>query len=83
MLEERIVHDFAATQQCAGAWPPVTIAFGCAWLDLRAGTCTIYLASDAPEVLVHERAHCAGYDHFGESTARDFLVAFRAWAAGR
>ena len=83
VLQERIVHDFSMTQQCAGALFPITVSFGCALISFVNGTCTIYLASDAPEVLVHERAHCAGYDHVGASSARDAWVAFKAWMALR
>jgi len=36
---------------------------GCAYIDFDKRTCRIYIASDDPAVLQHERDHCIGYDH--------------------
>lgn len=80
-LEERIVYGFWATQQCAGTVPPVTIAYGCAWLDFARRTCTIFLASESAssDTLLHERQHCRGFDHHGSTAIADRWALWRAW----
>ncbi len=43
---------------------------GCAIIDLMAKTCVIWLDNDFPVdgAEIHERKHCAGYDHPGGKT---------------
>lgn len=67
-LEERITYADVETVQ---RWcnMPASIrgrAFNCAVISFRHGLCMIYLSSNDPEALRHERAHCAGYNHVGE-----------------
>ena len=48
----------------------------CAEFDLSAGKCTIWYSADFPPsklIVEHERLHCRGYDHIGESTMAQFL----------
>lgn len=47
------------------------------------GTCNIYLVTADPDVLAHERMHCLGYDHPGESTLRDAWAAYKRSLAVR
>ena len=56
----------------AGTIPPACTAYAagipsCAVANFRTGVCTIYLTTDDPAVLEHERWHCRGYDHVGEA----------------
>jgi hypothetical protein len=46
-------------------WQRVMIPaiFACAWIDLGAGTCDVYVVNG--EHLEHELQHCAGWDHDG------------------
>lgn len=54
------------------------IPLACAEIDLNAGTCTIWYASITPtQSLDHEREHCDGHDHVGESTLRDFFARWK------
>lgn len=39
----------------------------CARIDFKARVCRIYIAVDHPGLLEHERGHCRGYDHPGQS----------------
>jgi hypothetical protein len=57
--------------------PPVA----CAEVNFAAGRCDIWLsagAAPAAQVLKHERLHCAGHDHEGESTLREALAGWRS-----
>lgn len=49
----------------------------CTILAFAHGACYVYLASSDPEVLDHERKHCLGYDHPGESTMRDLWAMYK------
>ena len=40
-------------------------------------TCDVYVQRGDEGTLEHERGHCRGYDHYGESTIAD---AWRAWS---
>lgn len=60
------------------------IPMACAWVDLCAGTCSIYVTAWSPEgVLDHERLHCKGHDHLGDDTMVRVFNAFRAGACKR
>jgi hypothetical protein len=53
----------------------------CAEFDLAGGRCHVWFSADFPpskSVLEHERLHCQGYDHPGETTMRDILARFNA-----
>jgi hypothetical protein len=57
--------------------PPVA----CAEVNFAARRCDIWLNADSPPaayVLRHERLHCAGHDHEGETTLREALARYRA-----
>jgi hypothetical protein len=53
----------------------------CAEFDLAARRCHVWFSADLPpppSVIEHERLHCQGYDHPGESTMRNILARFNA-----
>ena len=61
------------------------VAFGmlpmaCAEYNLATRRCDIWLIEGfAPRSVVeHERLHCQGHDHVGETAMRDFLTRYRA-----
>ena len=65
------------------------VAFGmlplaCAEFNLATQRCDIWLMDGfAPRSVVeHERLHCQGQDHVGETAMRDFLARYRAATAG-
>jgi len=43
----------------------------CAAVDFKGRRCTIITSTDDERVMEHERAHCRGYDHVGETTLAD------------
>lgn len=52
--------------------------YACTIPSFADGRCLIYLASDSPSILEHEKLHCKGYDHRGESAARDSWAKWKA-----
>lgn len=65
------------------------VAFGmlpmaCAEFNLATKRCDIWFIDGfAPRSVVeHERLHCQGHDHVGETAMRDFLTRYRAATAG-
>jgi hypothetical protein len=65
------------------------VAFGmlpmaCAEFNLATKRCDIWLMEGfAPRSIVeHERLHCQGHDHVGETAMRDFLTRYRAATSG-
>src|SRR3990167_2186056 len=50
------------------------IVEGCAEMDFKANTCTIWVRDSGfadTNILTHERLHCQGYDHIGDSILKD------------
>lgn len=68
-LEERITRADVETVQRWCNMPKAIRgrAFNCAVVSFKYGLCMIYLSTDDPAVLTHERAHCAGYGHVGDA----------------
>ena len=65
------------------------VAFGmlpmaCAEFNLATRRCDIWFVDGfAPRSIVeHERLHCQGHDHVGETAMRDFLTRYRAATSG-
>ena len=49
----------------------------CAEFNLETRTCDLWFSADFPppkSFIEHERMHCDGYDHIGETNMRDFLA---------
>lgn len=60
-----------------------SVPLACAWFNLEARTCDIYLTTWAPaSVVEHEYEHCAGKDHVGSTHLADHLRRYRE-AGGR
>ena len=50
------------------------IVEGCAEIDFKKNVCTIWVRGDGfanAAIMEHERLHCQGYDHIGDSILRD------------
>lgn len=53
----------------------------CAEFDLVARRCDVWFSADFPpsrSTIEHERLHCEGHDHPGDTTLRDLLARFNA-----
>ena len=56
------------------------VAFACAWINLRSMTCDVYVHEDAGQdepSYLHELEHCAGKDHYGDSTLADLWAGWK------
>jgi hypothetical protein len=65
-LEERITYGTVEEVRRWCNMPKGMKAFNCATVSFKYGTCMIYLSTNDPAALAHERAHCQGYDHVGD-----------------
>jgi hypothetical protein len=59
------------------------LPMACAEFNLATRRCDIWLIQGfAPRSIVeHERLHCRGHDHVGETSMRDFLARWQAYQA--
>lgn len=66
-LEEKVHYiesrDF---EKFCGRVPTFRHAHGCSIVHFGYEVCYIYLTNKDPELLEHEKAHCAGYSHVGQ-----------------
>lgn len=78
-LEVKIIkQDFKQVQRtCRNDFWPERQANGCAIADFDARICRIYTWTNNRGVIEHERAHCYGYDHRGESGMRDAWESYK------
>ena len=54
----------------------------CAEFRFAAARCDIWYSADFPpsrEIIEHERQHCLGYEHAGESGLREIFARYVAW----
>ena len=73
------VEGWELHQHCASTVSVFDMALGCAWIDLNARTCDIYISSPPQDfVLQHELAHCAGMEHPGEDTLHKMYANWKA-----
>ncbi len=52
----------------------------CAEFDFKANRCDIWFSADflpTASMVEHERLHCQGYDHIGQSTMAEMLARYR------
>lgn len=53
----------------------------CAEIDLAAKRCDLWFSNEfrpSSAILAHEREHCEGYDHIGQTQIADMLKRWRA-----
>ena len=57
-----------------------SVPLACAEFNLAVRRCDIWLSQGFawPSIVEHERLHCRGYDHVGETNMRDFLARYQA-----
>ena len=68
-VEVRQVSEDMARKACGN--PRMISVYGCAVVFFPIRKCIIFLANNSRETLEHEKLHCLGYDHIGESSMRD------------
>lgn len=72
-VTENYVSHREMRDRCAPYTPPLMSPEACAEFDFALKRCTIWFSVDFPppaRIVAHERLHCAGHDHVGESTLR-------------
>lgn len=83
--EHRVAHSIMrdACVPYTGFW---SYPEACSIVNFETLRCDIWLSADfplLPGTLEHERAHCAGHDHVGDTTLADAWKLFKASTAGR
>jgi hypothetical protein len=76
---EHYVPHHEMRDRCAKYTPWGSSPEACAEFNLLARRCDLYFSADFPPpafFVKHERMHCDGYDHEGETHMRDFLRAY-------
>jgi plasmid maintenance system antidote protein VapI/uncharacterized protein YceK len=70
-------------ERCAKYVGFLMIPLACAEVNFVARRCDIWLTEHPwPAVVEHERLHCRGYDHPGDSAMRDAWITYRDGATG-
>lgn len=80
VYEHHVPHH-VMRDKCAQYTPWGSFPEACAEFDLAALRCDLYFSADFPPpkfFIEHERMHCAGYDHVGETHMKDFLARVNA-----
>jgi len=80
IVEHHVSHR-EMRERCAKYAPPMMTPEACAEFYFVQGECHIWFSADFPpsEAIVrHEREHCRGYEHAGESGLREILATYRA-----
>jgi hypothetical protein len=75
-VPHHVMRDVCVKYTAWGASPEA-----CAEFNLAERTCNIWYSADFPPskaFIRHERMHCQGYDHVGETNMRDFLAGYLA-----
>jgi len=78
---EHYVPHHVMRDRCVKYTPWGSSPEACAEFNLAEARCDLWFSADFPPpqaFIEHERMHCAGYDHVGESNMRDFLAGFNA-----
>lgn len=71
-----VMRDRCVKYTAFGSYPEA-----CAEFNLATRRCDIWFSADFPPskaMVEHERLHCAGYDHVGETNMKDFLARYLA-----
>jgi hypothetical protein len=82
---EHYLPQRAMETRCA-RWANGLTPLACAEFDFAAARCDIFYSADrrpSPALVAHERLHCQGYDHAGESAMREQLVQWNRTMAAR
>ena len=75
-VPHHVMRDRCVKYTAFGASPEA-----CAEFNLAERRCDLWFSADFPPpkaYIEHERLHCAGYDHVGETNMRDFLGRYLA-----
>ncbi len=80
-IVEHYVPDAELRSRCAKYVPFGLFPEACAEFYFNRGECHVWYNADfrpQPYVMEHERLHCQGYDHPGDTSLRDALARYNA-----
>ena len=80
VIEHHVPHH-VMRDRCVKYAPWGSSPEACAEFNLAERRCDLWFSADFPPLptfVEHERMHCDGYDHVGESNMRDFLARYNA-----
>ena len=80
-IVEHFVPDAQMRSRCAKYMPLGLFPEACAEFYFDRGECHVWYSADfrpQPYVMEHERLHCEGYDHPGDTTLHDVLARYNA-----
>jgi hypothetical protein len=78
---EHYVPHHVMRDRCVKYTPFGSSPEACAEFNLAEKRCDLWFSADFPPpkaFIQHERMHCAGYDHVGETNMRNFLANWNA-----
>lgn len=78
-IHEHYVPHHVMRDKCVKYTPWGMSPEACAEFNLAELRCDLYFSADFPPpkfFIEHERMHCAGYDHEGETHMREFLAKY-------
>jgi hypothetical protein len=78
---EHYVPHHVMRDRCVKYTPFGSSPEACAEFNLAERRCDLWFSADFPPpkaFIEHERMHCAGYDHVGETNMRDYLARYQA-----
>ena len=78
---EHYVPHHVMRDRCVKYTPFGSSPEACAEFNLAELRCDLWFSADFPPpkaFIEHERMHCQGYDHVGETNMRDFLAGYNA-----
>ena len=78
---EHYVPDATMRQRCSKYVAFGMLPLACAEFNFASGECHVWYSANFPpsqSVMEHERLHCQGYEHPGDTTLRDVLARYRA-----
>ena len=84
VVEHHVPHE-AMLKRCSKYVGFGMVPLACAEFDFAAARCHIWYSIEEPPsrlVAEHEKLHCEGYDHVGETKMQEFLEQYRASARG-
>ncbi len=84
-LYEHYVPNLQMRERCVKYTPIGASPLACAEFNFVERRCDIWYSADFPPskaVIEHERLHCDGYDHVGETTMRGILERYLAATRG-
>ena len=83
VVEHYLPHKLMVSR-CA-RWANGLTPLACAEFDFAAARCDIFYSAEhrpSRELVAHERLHCIGYDHVGDTAMREQLARWQASRIG-